>query len=132
MEDAPPDRHGSHVEVEQPLQLIQREHKMLPESPDHKILQLLGRRVGGSPSITVSVVKVRGRGTGKTIDGTVGNAGSGSVHWLVFSVADVLLLDMDAASRTSGLQVFLQRRLFFQRSLLSHLQTLLPADVDGI
>lgn len=71
MEDAPADRYGRHVEVKQPLQLIQRDHKMLPESFYHKVLQLRGRRVGGTPS--VGVIKDGGGGTGVTIERTVGD-----------------------------------------------------------
>ncbi|XP_042364148.1 DNA-directed RNA polymerase III subunit RPC5 [Plectropomus leopardus] len=103
-EDAPSHRHGGQVQAEQPLKLIQRQYKMLPESLCDKVLQLRGHRVGGTPSVTVSVIEGGGGGTGVTIDRTVGNGG-GRVHRFVFPVAEGLLFDGDAAPRPSGVQL---------------------------
>lgn len=126
--DALSRRHGSQVKVKQPLQLVQRQHKMLPESLCHKLLQLWGQHAGGAPP--VREIKTRRGGTAVTINRTVGDGGGGGVHRLV--LPDRLTVGRSAASSTSDIQVPLQRRLVFFCSLLSHPQTLLPADVDGL
>lgn len=111
VEDASSHRHGSQVEVKQPLKLIERQYKMLPESLYDKVLQLQGRRVGGTPSVTVSVIEAGGGGTGVTINRTIGDRGGrrgrGGVHRFVFPVADGFLFHVDAASRPFGVQVLL-------------------------
>lgn len=98
VEHEAPRRHGSHVEVKQPLYLIQSQYKMLPESLYDKVPQLRRRRVGRAPTITISVIEAGTSSTGITIDRTVGHRG---VHGFVVKVTD-------AASCPFGIQLLLK------------------------
>lgn len=128
-EDVLSSRYRSQVEVKESLQLIQRQHNVFLESLCHKVLQLRGQAVGGAPS--VSMIQAGGGGAGVTINRTVVDGGR-SVHQLLRNVAVGFLFDLDAASCTSAVQVPLQRRLVVLSSLLSKLQALRTADMNGL
>lgn len=111
------------MEAQQPLELAERQYKVLPESLHHKVLQLLRRR---APAVAVV-----GGGPGVTVGRAVGDGGRG-VHGLVLPVADGLPLHVDGASGPPAVQLPLQGRLVPFGALVSRLQALLPADVDRL
>lgn len=119
------------MQVQKPLEFAQRHYKMLLEGLQHKVLQLLGRRVGVTPPVSVGVTQAGGGGAGVTVDGTV-EGGGGSVHGFVLPVVHRFLLDCEGAPCPPGVQVLLEGGLVLLHALLRRLQALLAADLDQV
>lgn len=110
------------MQVEEPLHLAQRQHKVLPEGGFHEVLQLLARRVH-----TMPVEGVRG-GSVVAIRVPVKRAvGQGGVHGFL-AVAHRLLLDPQAGAPPLPLRVLLlQRGLVLPGTIAGSLDPLIPS-----
>lgn len=117
------------MKVEEPLELVQRHHKVLPESLCHKVRQLQGGGVAQRSAHPVGLAQA-GAAAEVTVDRTIRDdgggigGGRGGVHWFL-PVPRRFVFHVPSA-----VQVLLQGRPVLLRTVLSHLQALLAADVD--